>query len=174
MNTSDCHNEKLKTSDFRNIIKVLYIGKPSIDYKNKLEKLMRNYVEDFKVIFITTKVGNYFSNKEQTPHELESNVVYEYKCTKDESILYIGFTSRLLIERVKEYLRGRTAVSDRIINCNNCKNEQLSVHNFKVLKECKNKFETLISEEIVIKRYNPILNKQLTKLGITYTLRIFD
>ena len=168
------HNEKLKSSEFRNIIRVPYIGKPSIDYKKQLEKLMRNYVEDFKVIFTTTKVSHYFSNKEETPHDLKSNVVYKYKCLKDESIQYIGFTTRPLTERVKEHLRGRTAVSDHIINCNTCKNEKLSVKNFMVLKECKNKFETLINEAILIKRYNPILNKQLTKPGITHTLRIFD
>ena len=74
MNNSNCHNEKLKTSDFRNIIKVHYIGKPSIDYKKKLEKLMRNYVEDFKFVCSSTEVGNYFTNKEQTPHELKSSI----------------------------------------------------------------------------------------------------
>ena len=101
MINSGCHNEKLKSSDFRNIIKVHYIGKPSIDYKKKLAKLVRNYVENFKVISSTTKGGNYFNDKEQTPHELKSNVVYEYKWSKDESIQNIGFTFRPLIERVK-------------------------------------------------------------------------
>ena len=46
-------------------------------------------------------MGNYFSNKEQTFNELKSNAIYEYKCSNDESIQYIGFTSRPLIERVK-------------------------------------------------------------------------
>ena len=32
----------------------------------------------------------------------------------------------------------------------------------------------MISEALLIKRYNPVLNKQLTKPGITHTLRIFD
>ena len=36
MNNSDSHNEKLKISDFKNSIKVPYIGKPSIDYKKKV------------------------------------------------------------------------------------------------------------------------------------------
>ena len=76
MNNSDCHNEKIKRLNFRNIVKVPNIGKPCIDYKTKIEQLVRNYVEDFKVIFSTTEVGKYFSNKEQTPHELKSNVVY--------------------------------------------------------------------------------------------------
>ena len=128
----EMNNVKLKSSDFRNIIKVPYIGIPGIDCKNKLEKLIRNYVEDFKVIFITTKVSNYFSNKEQTPHELKSNVVYEHKCSMDESIQYIGITTRPLKERVKEHLRGRTAVLDHIIYCDNCKNEKLSANNFNI------------------------------------------
>ena len=77
-------------------------------------------------------MGNYFNNKDKTPHELKSNVVYDNKCSKDENIQYIRFASRPLIERAKEHLGGRTAVSDHIINCNNCKNEKLFVNNFKI------------------------------------------
>ena len=121
-NSKECTNEKLVSSNFKNILKVLYIGKPSIEYKKKLEKLLNNYIEDFKVIFTTSKVGNYFSNQDKTSHELKSNVVYEYKCYKNKSIQYIGFTSRPLIEIVKEYLKGKSAISDHISNCNNCKN----------------------------------------------------
>ena len=71
----DCTKKKLSSSDFINIIKVPYIGKASSDYRKKLEKLLIDYIEDFKVIFTTTKVSNYFSNKDKTPHELKSNVV---------------------------------------------------------------------------------------------------
>ena len=87
-------------------------------------------------------------------------MVYEYKCSKDKSIQYIGFTSRPLIERVKEHLKGKTAVSDHISNCNICKDERITVNNFSSLKECRNKLETLINKAILIKRYNPILNKK--------------
>ena len=90
----------------------------------KLEKLLNNYIEDFKVILTTTKVSTYFNNKDKTPYELKSNVVYEYKCSYDKSIQYIGFTSRPLVERVKEHLKGKTAVSDHNSNCNVCKNEK--------------------------------------------------
>ena len=45
---------------------------------------------------------------------------------------------------------------------------------FVILKECRNKFETLISKALIIKRYNPILNKQLTKPNITHKLKVFD
>ena len=67
-----------------------------------------------------------------------------------------------------------TAISDHIANCVKCKNEKLTVQNFKVLKECNNKLETTINEAILIKKYNPSLNKQLMKPGITHNLRIFD
>ena len=119
-------------------MKVPYIGKPSIEYKKKLEKLLNSYIEDFKVVFTTSKIGNYFSNKDKTPHELKSNVVYEYKCSTDESIQCIGFTSKPLIERVKEHLKGEAAVSDHINNCNICKDERTTVNNFDILKECRN------------------------------------
>ena len=92
-------------SKFKNILKVPYIGKASNEYKKKLEELLTNYIKDFKVIFTTTKVSNYFYNKGKTTHELKSNVVYEYKCSYDESIQYIGFTSRPLVERVKKTLK---------------------------------------------------------------------
>ena len=62
-----------------------------------MEKLLNNYIEDFKAIFTTSKVGNYFSNKYKTPHEQKSNVIYEYKCSYEKSIKCIGFTSRPLV-----------------------------------------------------------------------------
>ena len=65
MNNSDCHNEKLKRSDFINTIKVAYIGKQNMKYKTKLEKLITKYVEKFKVIFSITKKGDHFSNTEK-------------------------------------------------------------------------------------------------------------
>ena len=99
---------------------------------------------------------------------------YKYKCSYDESIQYIGFTSRPLVERVKEHLKGNTAVSDHISNCNICKNKNITVNNFEILKKWRNKFETMISEALLIKRYNPTLNKQLTEPGIIHTLRIFN
>ena len=75
---------------------------------------------------------------------------YEYKCSYNKSIQYIGFTSRLLVEILKEHLKGKTTVSDHISNCNICKNENITVNNFRILKECTNKFETLISEALLI------------------------
>ena len=76
--------------------------------------------------FSTTKVSNYFSIKDKTPQELKSNMVYEYKCSYDKSIQYFRFTLRTLVKRIKEHLKGKTAVSDHITNCNICKVEKIT------------------------------------------------
>ena len=67
-----------------------YIGKVTFEYKKKLENLITRYVKDFKVIYTTTKISKYFSNKEKNPHEFKSNIFYEYKFLKDQDIHYIG------------------------------------------------------------------------------------
>ena len=84
-------------------------------------------------------------------------------CSKDESIKHIGFTSRPLIERVKNHFKGKTAVSDQISNCNVWKNEKITVNNLGSLKECRNKLKSLISKAILIQHYSPILNWKLNK-----------
>ena len=66
------------------------IGKVTFGYKKKLENLITKYVNDFKVIYTTTKISKYFSNKEKTPHEFKSNIVDEYKFLKDQDIHYFG------------------------------------------------------------------------------------
>ena len=83
-NNRECTNKKLNNTNFKNILKEPYIGKPGSECKKKLEKLLNSYIEDFKNIFTISKVGNYFSKKNKTSHELKSYVVYEYKCTKDK------------------------------------------------------------------------------------------
>ena len=60
-------------------------------------------------------------------------MVYEYKCSKDKSIQNIGFISRPLVERVKEHLKSKTAISDHISNCNICRNERITINNFGIL-----------------------------------------
>ena len=127
----------------------------------KLEKLFNNYIIDFQVISTIRKVGNYFSNKNKTAHELKSNVVYEYECFCNKSIKYTGFTSKPLVEIVKERLKGKTAVSYYINSFNICKIEIKTVYNFGIFKEFRNKFETLISKALLTKRYYQNLNKQL-------------
>ena len=57
---------------------------------------------------------------------------YEYKCSHDKSILYIELTLRPPVEKVKEHLKVKVAVSNHISNCNICKNEIITVNNFEI------------------------------------------
>ena len=68
-----------------------------------------------------------------------------YKSTffRDKGIQYIGFTSRLLIERLKKkHVNGNTTVSDHIGSCSVCKNTQITDNDFKIVKECHTTLET--------------------------------
>ena len=64
-------------------------------------------------------MGKYLSEKDKTPHELKSNVVYEYKCSNDKSIQLLdsfGATDW----NSERTIRGKIAVSDHIFNYSNC------------------------------------------------------
>ena len=111
--------------------------------------------------------------KDQIPRETLSKVVYKFNCPGDPDTSYIGFTNRLLSERVKEHTRGGTAVSYHIDSCVTCKDLAITIDNFQILKKCRSKLETMIFESIFIKRENPKLNKQFVKPGISHTLKIF-
>ena len=65
-NLSSRSKDELSQSEFKHLIKVPYIGKVTFEYKKKLENLITKYVKDFKVIYTTTKISKYFSNKQNT------------------------------------------------------------------------------------------------------------
>ena len=68
---------------------------------------------------------------------------------------YIWLTLKPFKEIVYEHLKVNTAVSDRILNFYKW---EITASNFGILLGRRNKFETLSSEAILIKRFNPILN----------------
>ena len=53
-------------------------------------------------------------------------MVDEYKWLYNITIQYIGFIG---VPFIKTYLKGKTAVSDHIINCSTCVNEKMAVNN---------------------------------------------
>ena len=99
--------------------------------------------------------------------------MYEYTCLRDADIKYVGFTNRKITHRAHEHLRtGTTAISDHIANCNACANGA-SLDNFKILKKCRNVYDSKIFEALIIKKNTPTLNKALVKPGATWTLGVF-
>lgn len=156
-------------------LKVPYVGKPSIQFARKLKKILSSVITDrIRVVYTTTKVKDQFRLKDTVDKQLLTNVVYSFKCLSDSGTQYIGYTNRTLKERIDEHLRGGTRVSDHIAQCNSCNSIGVNYDNFTVIKKCRNRWDTAVHEALLIKRFNPVLNVQLTKPGYTHQLRIFN
>ena len=104
-NTYSTQPDKVtKNVDFR-CYKLPYIGKYSSVCKNKVRVLIEKFCKniDVKLIFKTSKIGEYFSAKDKVPKQLLSMVVYKFVCANC-NVCYVGETSRHLTTRVKEHL----------------------------------------------------------------------
>ena len=155
-----------------------YVGVVSREYKKKVVELLKNKLGvDVFVYFTSCKVGSFFSLKSKTPFNLRARVVYKFQCLSDSGTTYIGETKRHVVTRVNEHLApkesNKSAIKDHILECNRCKNGQISVENFSVMKGCRNEYTCKISEALCIKKYKPVLNKQRHNMGQSYLLRVF-
>ena len=123
------------------------------------------------IYFRSFKVGNYFQIQCSTPTELSSNVVYKFSCPCDTTISYIGYTTRHLITRAHEHLNlnsiAKSAIQDHIYSCSHC-----SKTDFEVIIKCNTGFEAKIQEALLIKKFNPTLNRQLYSSGSSYLLNV--
>ena len=156
-------------------MKIPYVGKISILFAKRIRRLLQTADDNIRVVFKTTKVLESFQLKDPVPKEMTSRVVYEFRCRGDPDITYVGFTNRTLKERVKEHVSGTTSVSDHIGQCTVCETEGITIEDFKILKRCRNKWDTSVHEALLIMEKNPVLNRQLIKPGgKQFTLRIFD
>ena len=160
------------------LLKLPFVGEASYDLSKRLKCLIGDaFNVNVRVVFTTCKIGSYFSLKCKTPLSLLSNVVYEFSCQRDAGITYIGETKRNLITRVGEHLSvqgsNKTEIKTHIPKCRQCSGSDLNCESFKILKRCSNSFDVVIQEALLIKRFNPKLNKQLFNNGSGYTLKVF-
>ena len=112
--------------------------------------------------------------KDISPKHSLSRVVYLFQCPGDPASQYVGYTNRTLGERVREHLKPGTAVHDHIAACDTCQTKGVTTADFKVIKQCRNKYETPIYEALAIKKLNPGLNRALVKPGFSFNLRVFN
>ena len=159
--------------DFKFCLKIPYVGKPSLKFKNIVAKLVKSHFDiDISCYFVSFKVRNYFSLKCVTPKSLKANVVYKFSCLRDADQFYIGKTKRHLAVRVLEHTdlekNNKSAIKDHIKICPVCVNSNLSIDNFKILTKCNNDYETRINEALLIEKFKPELNKQLLNSGKSF------
>lgn len=164
--------------DFSNCFAVPFLGKMSRVFVSRLSRLIKQkYNVDVTVFYKTFKVGTYFQLKPSTPASLLSNVVYQFTCSRDVRATYIGMSNRHLVTRAQEHLNlggsVETAISQHIRNCHDCLHSPLDTNSFKIIKKCKDNYETKIQEALMIKKHNPSINKQLYASGCSFLLNVY-
>ena len=143
-----------------------------MNLKRQISKAYRNMGIDIMIVFKSFKVRNYFSLKSVTPFALRAKVIYEFVCSCDESLSYIGKTKRHLTVRAKEHSSQKSAISHHLDHCKLCK-DNFSLRNFNVLDHGNSDFELLIKEAFYIKKCKPKLNNQLFQNGASVLLEMF-
>ena len=104
---------------------------------------------NIKVAFKTSKVGNYFSLKENINKLYRNCIVYKFQCPGDLDTQYIGETE--LFVRIKEHTKPtNSAVFSHIVQCRICQNHNDIFNCFEVIKFCKNRNILLAVEAIMI------------------------
>ena len=173
-------NVKLqKESDSNDCYCVLtlpYIGNDSIKLAKRLKFIFsKTFNIVIKISYRNCTVGDYFGLKEKTPKMFSSNVVYKFQCFEDETVSYIGTTSRQLWVRIKEHFNPRydSAVQSHIASCKGCQNNSDLVPQFSLLKVCHEKNQATIMESMLISKFRPILNRQILMNGKSFLLQIF-
>jgi len=82
----------------------------------------------------------------------------------------IGMSTRHLVTRAKEHIQikstsAKSAINQHITSCEKCKNSNLNVQSFQVIRHCQSEYETKIQEALLIKKFTPKLNSQLYANG---------
>ena len=174
LNSNGSDNVLIDEVDKKFVFKIPYVGNPSLLFKRKLVKILKKCNINIRTIFTSTEVGRYFSLKDRISDTLlRSSVVYNFRCSGDPNISYIGKTKRYLQKRITEHQNTGSAIHTHICKCNKCTNSEIFYKSFDVLGKCNTDFELQILEAIEIISQRPSLNKQLANNGTSYILNIF-
>lgn len=148
-----------------------FFGNASRVLQQQMKLLCRRHGINYRIVFKPFKISQYFSLKSRCPSPLQSMIVYQFSCSKDSSITYIGKTKRHLISRIKEHTSvtcNSSAVFNHIGSCN-C---QVDLNNFKILYHCTSDYDLSICEALHIRDLQPTLNTSLTGQGQSLFLKL--
>ena len=139
-----------------------------------------NHVNFRIVLSNPYKIGSFFKFKDKIPSDVQSRVIYEYKCSSCNA-RYIGSTCRAFKTRRLEHL-GRSIHTGRPItnpSFSNIRehgeqeNHPLSHSNFKIIRSMPDKTSLLIAESLHIKFNNPSLNNHATSFPLIIADKIW-
>ena len=161
------------------LFKVPFYGRSSCGFAKEFKTLVENHFKvDLRIVYTTRKVGSYFRLKSRSPPALYTNVVYRFTCAVKAHITYIGYTSRHLLTRVAEHTEltknTKSHVKSHILECDGCRNAEVSLNDFIVLKHYSSEMDCKVGEALAIKKHRPLINKQLFANGASMILNIWN
>ena len=135
-------------------IKLPFYGPESYKMRNSLILCLKNFCNhvNFRIVLSNPyKIGSFLKFKDKIPPEVQSRVIYEYKC--------IQFVTNSSFSNICEYAEQE--------------NHPLSHSNFKIIRSMPNKTSLLIAESLHIKFNNPSLNNHATSFPLIIADKIW-
>jgi len=77
---------------------------------------------------------------------------------------------------VQEHLHHKTLkspIKDHIDSSDTCKEKNLDINSFKVIRSCNTEYETRIQEALLIKKHNPQLNTKVYANGSSFLFSMY-
>ena len=149
--------------------KLPFIGKYSEATQARITKLCKKYCKEteIKIVYTSQKVKHSFSLKDRLSSEMNSNVVYLFKCANC-AVSYVGETTRIFSTRIREHLRSdkKSHVYKHLMKDEKCF-DSCDKSCFSVLDIATSKYQLKIKEGWYIEWLKPVLNRQVIHYSIT-------
>ena len=145
-----------------------YTGKSSMKLKKQLSRLLREFYPQVAVRVIFKPkytIQNFFKFKDIIPSDLQSSIVYQYKCNSCRA-LYVGQSKRQFKVRQYEHFGisirtkrplGKPSLS-AIRQHSHAHDHPMDFHSFSILHSKASEMELPILESLYIRKKQPTLN----------------
>lgn len=158
-------------------VKLPYVGQLSSEIKKKLRILLRYAYPQVNFRFVFTNsftVGSILRDKSILPKDLCANVVYCFTCAHCD-MRYVGSTTRWIKHRYLEHkgLSLRTGFplqkpSYSAIRAHSDERDHpFTYQDFKILTSASNRIDLAISESLLIKKLNPLINNNMSSFQLS-------
>ena len=125
--------------------------------RKQLKDLSLKVHTTIQPVFVSRKIEQELNVKETKPPIVNQQcVIYSFQCDLCDAG-YVGFTRGHLHNRVKGHKQQSLAIVKHYKNVHRTMPQDLLKH-FEVLKKCRNKFDCLVYEKLLIKALEPSLN----------------
>ena len=81
----------------------IYLGNCSLRFQKRIRTVFEKNKVTITPSHTTKNVAEYFNDKNKFLKVFDTNVIYKYTCSADQSISYIGETSRQMFRRVADH-----------------------------------------------------------------------